>query len=149
MTTDTKPQRQINLSVLAKAPLAQMLKYWREINVDTTFTFLKKPEVGMAMVRAQAGGGSENFNMGEMTMTRCVIRLDSDEVGYGFVAGRSKKKSELIAIIDACWQKESLKNMIEEKIIEPLYRLQITSAKKVVENTKTSKVNFFTMVRGE
>ncbi len=101
------------------------------------------------MEGAQAGGGSENFNMGEMTMTRCVIRLDSDEVGYGFVAGRSKKKSELMAIIDACWQKESLRNIIEEKIIEPLHLLQIISAQKIADNTKTSKVNFFTMVRGE
>ena len=149
MATDTKLQRQINLSVLAKASLSNMLENWKKINVDATFTFLKKPEVGMAMVRAQAGGGSENFNMGEMTMTRCVIRLDSDEVGYGFVAGRSKKKSELMAIIDACWQKESLRNIIEEKIIEPLDLLQIISAQKIADNTKTSKVNFFTMVRGE
>ena len=149
MTTDKKSQRQQNLSVLAKASLATMLEYWQQINVDATFEFLKKPEVGMAMVRAQAGAGCENFNMGEMTMTRCVIRLDSDEIGYGFVAGRSKKKSELIAVIDACWQKDSLQKIIEEKIIEPLYALQVNRAQKTSENTKTSKVNFFTMVRGE
>ncbi len=54
-----------------------------------------------------------------------------------------------MAIIDACWQKESLRNIIEEKIIEPLHLLQIISAQKIADNTKTSKVNFFTMVRGE
>lgn len=149
MTTEKNPQRQKNLSILAKASLVTMRKYWESIGANATFVFLKKPEVGMAMVRAQAGGGSEDFNMGEMTMTRCVVRLDSEEIGYGFVAGRSKKKSELIAIIDASWQTESLKKIIEEKIIDPLYRLQIYREQKVAEDTKTSKVNFFTMVRGE
>lgn len=149
MTNDIKVQRQKNLSILAKAPLNIMLEYWQAINVDATFKFLKKPEVGMAMVRAQAGSGGENFNMGEMSMTRCVVRLDSDEVGYGYVAGRSKKKSELVALIDACWQKKSLKNIIEEKIIEPLYHIQASKEKIISENTESSKVNFFTMVRGE
>ena len=55
----------------------------------------------------------------------------------------------MIAIIDASWQTESLKKIIEEKIIDPLYRLQIYREQKVAEDTKTSKVNFFTMVRGE
>jgi alpha-D-ribose 1-methylphosphonate 5-triphosphate synthase subunit PhnG len=142
-------QRQKNLSILAKAPLSNMLEYWQGISVDETFKFLKKPEIGMAMVRAQAGNGGENFNMGEMTMTRCVIQLDSDEIGYGYVAGRSKKKSELIALIDACWQKQSLKITIEEKIIEPLYNIEKNKEQKIKENTKASKVNFYTMVRGE
>jgi alpha-D-ribose 1-methylphosphonate 5-triphosphate synthase subunit PhnG len=149
MTVDIKVQRQKNLSILAKAPLSNMLEYWKGINVDATFNFLKKPEVGMAMVRAQAGGGGENFNMGEMTMTRCVVRLDSDEIGYGFVAGRSKKKSELVALIDACWQKKSLKNMIEEKVINPLHHIQVSKETNISDNTASSKVNFFTMVRGE
>lgn len=149
MTIDIKVQRQKNLSILAKAPLSNMLEYWEGINIDATFNFLKKPEVGMAMVRAQAGSGGENFNMGEMTMTRCVVRLDSTEIGYGFVAGRSKKKSELVALIDACWQKKSLKNIIEEKIIAPLHCVQISKEKIISENTESSKVNFFTMVRGE
>jgi alpha-D-ribose 1-methylphosphonate 5-triphosphate synthase subunit PhnG len=82
-------------------------------------------------------------------MTRCVVRLDSDEVGYGFVAGRSKKKSELVAIIDACWQKKSLKNMIEEKVINPLHHIQVSKETNISDNTASSKVNFFTMVRGE
>jgi alpha-D-ribose 1-methylphosphonate 5-triphosphate synthase subunit PhnG len=96
MTTNLKQQRQKNLSILAKAPIDDMVKYWKSINVDETFKFLKKPEIGMAMVRAQAGSGGENFNMGEMTMTRCVIRLDSDEIGYGYVAGRCKKNQNLL-----------------------------------------------------
>lgn len=149
MITDIKMQRQKNLSVLAKAPFSNMLEYWKGISVDATFNFLKKPEVGMAMVRAQAGGGGENFNMGEMTITRCVVRLDSAEIGYGIVVGRSKQKSELVALIDACWQKKSLKEIIEDKIIKPLYHIQVCKEKNISDNTESSKVNFFTMVRGE
>jgi alpha-D-ribose 1-methylphosphonate 5-triphosphate synthase subunit PhnG len=137
------------LSVLAKSSKNHIVDQWKSLNISTDYKFLKKPEIGMVMVRARAAGHGENFNMGEMTVTRCVVQLDSNEIGYGYTAGREKEKSKLIAIIDALFQKEAFRDVISSNILQPLIVLQ---EKKETHNkikTDTSKVNFFTMVRGD
>ncbi|MGH1440411.1 MAG: phosphonate C-P lyase system protein PhnG [Cellvibrionaceae bacterium] len=148
-TMKVNNNRQDSLSVLAKSTLENINKYWNEVNISPDFIFLKKPEVGMVMVRAQTSGETQQFNMGEMTVTRCVVRLESEEMGYGYVSGRNKEKSTLVALIDACSQVPSLKDVVQKKVIDPLSELQIAVEKKQEEKIKPSKVNFFTMVRGE
>jgi alpha-D-ribose 1-methylphosphonate 5-triphosphate synthase subunit PhnG len=109
---------------------------------------LKKPEIGMAMVRA-AADKNDVFNMGEMTISRCVIQLESGEIGVGYCAGREKNKAELIAIIDACFQIPEWYKTIEEKIKAPLQYQIDQKHKRDHAMVKPSTVNFFTMVRGE
>ena len=43
------------------------------------YRLLRKPESGMAMVRARAGGTGAQFNLGEMSVTRCAVVLDETE----------------------------------------------------------------------
>ena len=78
--------RRRSLSVLARSPLDEL-----ERQLDAVLAtmpaparrFLRKPETGLAMVRARAGGSGEKFNLGEMTVTRCAIRLAGGETGIG------------------------------------------------------------------
>jgi alpha-D-ribose 1-methylphosphonate 5-triphosphate synthase subunit PhnG len=144
-----KNDRKSLLALLAKSNSNSINECWKNLNISPEFMFLKKPEIGMVMVRAKAGGDGEDFNMGEMTVTRCIVQLDSKQVGYGYTAGRDKEKSKLIALVDACFQVETLRKRIKDEVLEPLCSLLNQKQSTQKTKTDTSKVNFFTMVRGE
>uniref|UniRef100_UPI001684D917 phosphonate C-P lyase system protein PhnG n=1 Tax=unclassified Calothrix TaxID=2619626 RepID=UPI001684D917 len=116
------------------------------------YSFLRSPEIGLAMVRGRAGGTGEAFNLGEITMTRCVVQLENLEeaiAGFGYIAGRSHRHAELAALCDALLQTPHWRDRIQAEVIQPL---QIESQKQQElqqRQTEATKVNFFTMVRGE
>ena len=49
---------------------------------------LRQPETGLVMVRGRTGGAGQPFNLGEMTVTRCAVRLDDGTVGLVVTLGR-------------------------------------------------------------
>lgn len=147
--TEADKQRQYLLSVLAKSSLQDILHHWEPLGISPDFNYLKSPEFGMVMVRAPASGSGQLFNMGEMTVTRCVIQLPSGVIGYGYTSGRDKEKSQLIAIIDACFQDEKFKMSIEENVLHSLATALREKENNEAAKVKSTKVDFFTMVRGE
>lgn len=151
MSSDSKYSvaRQQLLSLLAKSRLDEIQAHWNKLSIQSDYRFLKKPEVGMVMVRAQADEVGQQFNMGEMTMTRCVIQLESEELGFGHCAGRDKAKAEQIAVIDACFQQQGYQALIHEQLVMPLETLLAEQRRQQAQKVTASKVNFFTMVRGE
>ena len=142
-------QRQQWLSVLSRSTLESIQKLWQALMVEPEYQLLKAPESGMVMVKAKAGGSGQAFNMGEMTVTRTVVQLSTGEIGYGYTQGRDKKKSELIAVIDACIQLGDWGERILQNIIRPLEEQLTLHYQQRQNETDASKVNFFTMVRGE
>ena len=58
------------------------------------FTWLRAPEMGSVMVRGRIGGTGDAFNLGEMTVTRCALKLLCGTVGHGYVQGRRKPCAE-------------------------------------------------------
>ena len=110
---------------------------------------LRGPETGLVTVRGRIGGGGAPFNTGEATVTRATVRLPSGQIGHAYALGRDREKVRLAAILDASWCDEGTRSAVEEKIVAPLLRLQAgTDAKRRAE-TAATKVDFFTMVRGE
>src|SRR3546814_2959337 len=63
------------LSVLAKAGLDELEAAWAGLGERLDYEWLRRPEIGMVMVRARAGGTGEQFNLGQMTVTRCALKL--------------------------------------------------------------------------
>ena len=82
-------------------------------------------------------------------VTRATVRLPSGEIGHAYALGRDKEKVRLAAILDASWCDESTRTAVEEKIVAPLVRLQAGADAKRRAETAATKVDFFTMVRGE
>ena len=110
---------------------------------------LRGPETGLVTVRGRIGGGGAPFNTGEATVTRATVRLPSGEIGHAYALGRDKEKVRIAAILDAAWCSEETREVVETKVVAPLVRLQAgADAKRRVE-TAATKVDFFTMVRGE
>ena len=139
--------RKAMLDVLAAAPSRALAELWDRWADKPAYTKLRGPEVGLVMVRGRAGGGGAPFNLGEATVSRASVRIVTGEVGHGYNLGRDTAKAEVIAIIDALWQREP--ERVEVEIIAPLQALATAADEKRRAETAATKVDFFTMVRGD
>lgn len=139
------------MSVLAKARLAELESAWDGLAEKPAYDWLRQPEIGMVMVRARTGGTGGRFNLGQMTVTRCALRLADDAagVGLGYVQGRSKRHAELAAVFDALLQDAARQAPLEDSVIAPLEAAQAARRGERSRKANATKVNFFTMVRGE
>ena len=137
------------MSVLAKAQLTELEGAWEQLPEKPDYAWLRAPEVGMVMVRARSGGTGGQFNLGQMTVTRCALRLGSGVAGLGYVQGRSKRHAELAAVFDALMQDEERRPDLEGRVIAPLEEAQGQRRGTRSRKANATKVNFFTLVRGE
>ena len=142
------------LGVLAKARLDELEGAWRALGAKPAYEWLRRPEVGMVMVRGRAGGTGSRFNLGQMTVTRCALRLASGQagpllVGLGYVQGRSKRHAELAAVFDALLQDDGRRQSLEAAVIAPLEAAHAARRETRSRKANATKVNFFTLVRGE
>lgn len=149
-TRDSQTEaRQHWMGVLAKAPLTALEQSWNALGAKPGYDFLRKPEVGLCMIRARAGGNGVRFNLGEMTMTRVAVRLESGTVGYGYVAGRAVRHAELAAVFDALLQDTERQDAIIRDLVEPAERAERQRQDMSRAKAAATKVEFFTVVRGE
>ena len=116
-------------------------------------TFLRPPEAGLVMLEGRAGNTGQRFNVGEMLMTRCVVRLapagGSATEGYAFVQGDRPRHAELAALFDALLQQQDWAQPLERSLIEPLVRKREQTLQARARETAPTKVDFFTLARGE
>lgn len=148
-STDAAPEitdRQFWMSVLARADLSDLESYWQNLSDRPEYRHLRKPEIGMAMVRGRAGGTGSPFNLGEVTLTRCVVELNAGVQGFGYVTGRSRRHAELAALFDGLMQEDSSQH--GPALIQPLYKQWMARREQVSRKAAATKVNFMTMVRG-
>ena len=136
------------MSLLAKAPPEVLEDRMAAVADLPGFTWLRAPEIGAVMVRGRAGGTGAPFNLGEMTVTRCSLKLDSGEVGHGYVQGRDKAKAERAALVDAMMQTDRAA-ALEAEVIAPLEAFVADRAESRAAKAAATRVDFFTMVRGE
>lgn len=139
--------RQEALGVLAHADGNALNAAWATWENRPQVQTIRGPETGLIMIRGRIGGGGAPFNMGEATVSRASVRIDSGEVGHGYCLGRDTEKARLIAVIDALFQREP--ENIEFAILRPLRDAAHVAEQTQREETAATKVEFFTMVRGE
>ena len=157
MAAQSQPEperRQAWLAVLAKASLAELEAAWDALDGKPTFRRLRPSETGLVMLRGRIGGTGQPFNAGEMTMTRAAIQLlDAagavSHAGFGYVAGRSARRAELVALFDAMLQDPARHDVVSGAVVAPLAAQQHTAKAARSAKVMASKVDFFTMVRGE
>ncbi|WP_322514112.1 phosphonate C-P lyase system protein PhnG [Rhodopseudomonas palustris] len=151
MTTsfEAGPQtRQAAMAVLVHAEAEQIAARLSGLELPANET-LREPENGLVMVRGRVGGDGAAFNLGEATVTRAAVRLDSGECGFGYTLGRDRDKARLIALCDALIQRRDFAATIETKVLAPLRAEQAAARHRQAEQTAATKVDFYTLVRGE
>ncbi|BBK32148.1 hypothetical protein STHU_27820 [Allostella humosa] len=137
------------MATLARMPADRLEAGWQALADRPGYEMLRRPEIGMVMVRGRSGGTGPQFNLGEMTVTRCVVQLDSGTLGYGYVAGRDRRHAELAALFDAMLQEPASSDAILRAVIAPAAASLADAARDTREKAAATKVRFFTMVRGE
>ena len=136
------------LSVLAKADPAALARHWEAVGLAPAHTVLRPAEIGGVMVQGRMGGAGDAFNLGEMTVTRCSVQLESGAVGHGYVQGRDKTLALQAALWDALMQTDAA-GQVREGILDPLEREAAARTAALAARAAQTKVDFFTLVRGD
>ncbi|MCO5733206.1 phosphonate C-P lyase system protein PhnG [Rhizobium sp. SSA_523] len=142
------PRKQV-LDLLARCSLDDLQNAWSLLETRPDFRRLRGPESGLVMVRGRIGGGGSPFNLGETTVSRATIQLQDGTVGHAYRLGTDRKAAELAAAFDALWQADDTRAFVEEQLLAPVRTRRKDGAERLSGETAATKVDFFTMVRGE
>jgi len=141
--------RQRWMGILARASSAEIASLIARVKEPPSYEIIKRSETGTLMLEGRAGGAGQRFNMGEATMTRCVIRLSDGTMGFSYALGRDRKKAEQSAVLDALLQNVTPSAEILHAGIEAIARTQLEARDRASRKAAATKVNFFTLVRGD
>jgi alpha-D-ribose 1-methylphosphonate 5-triphosphate synthase subunit PhnG len=141
-------QRKAAMAVLAHCDAAQIAGYLDAITVPA-YENLREPENGLVMVRGRIGGDGAPFNLGEATVSRAAVRLATGEVGFGYALGRDRQKARMIALCDALVQSNEFADLVETSVLAPLRAAMISGRDRRTAETAATRVDFYTLVRGE
>ena len=154
---DSRPQgtarRQRWMNALAQAGPAELAARWLDLPALPGWQRLRAPETGMVMTRGRIGGDGRRFNLGEVTVTRCTVRIDDGPAqgvaGHAYVMGRDKTHAERAAVLDALLQEPSWAAQLETTVIRPLLDAAAARRAAAARKAGATKVNFTTVTRGE
>ena len=135
------------MGLLARADAAALNRLCADVTLPD-HTVLRAPEIGGVMVRGRAGATGGPFNLGEMTVTRCSVKLPCGTVGHAYVQGRDKTHATQAALIDALMQTDAADH-IAAAVLGPLREAEHLARASRAAKAAATKVDFFTMVRGE
>jgi alpha-D-ribose 1-methylphosphonate 5-triphosphate synthase subunit PhnG len=141
-------ERQCWMGLIARAKWAELAPLLDELEVPAPVEWLRPPETGMVMLKARAGDGGKAFHMGEATVTRCVVRIGSGETGFSYLLGRNSDHARFAALLDALLQSDR-REFVQEKVLSPLSGLIAERERMQSRKAAATKVDFFTLVRGE
>ncbi|WP_026617019.1 phosphonate C-P lyase system protein PhnG [Ensifer aridi] len=141
-------ERREGMRLLARATLAELSAAWEAIAGKPEVAPVRGPETGLVMVRGRIGGGGDPFNLGEATVSRATVRLSTGEIGHGQLLGTDKERARLAAVLDALFQNDAHSPAVEALHRRVAARLEAEDRRKA-EETAATRVDFFTMVRGE
>ncbi|WP_245503962.1 phosphonate C-P lyase system protein PhnG [Rhizobium laguerreae] len=153
MTETTKGNAEYDraawMTLLAEAPVQELEAHWGQV-AHPTFAWIRRPESGSAMVRGRASGTGMQFNLGDVTVTKCTLQLRTGEIGVSYVMGRNKRHAALAALFDAMLQNEGKSGEpATQAFIAALDQSRTRRHQAIVAETKTSKVDFTMLARGD
>jgi alpha-D-ribose 1-methylphosphonate 5-triphosphate synthase subunit PhnG len=141
--------RRAAMALLAQAHTGEIAQGLAAVVDPLRYVELRPVATGLVMVRGRIGGDGAPFNLGEATVTRAAVQMDSGEVGFSYLLGRDHDKARVAAVCDALWQSDSGRDAIERHVLTPIrLRLERERAAKR-EQAAATRVDFFTLVRGE
>ncbi|MCC6008559.1 MAG: phosphonate C-P lyase system protein PhnG [Rhodobacteraceae bacterium] len=137
------------MGLLARAPATRLLDLWQVMALCPARVWLRAPEIGAVMLRGRMGAVGASFNLGELTVTRCALRLEeTGAVGHALVSGRDVAKAEVAALVDALMQTEVAAGL-REGLLAPLQAEENAARTARAARAAATRVEFFTLARGE
>jgi alpha-D-ribose 1-methylphosphonate 5-triphosphate synthase subunit PhnG len=133
------------MGLLARATPARLAGLFPDL---PEHDLLRAPEAGAVMVRGRIGGAGQPFNLGEVTVTRCSVRLADGQVGHAHVQGRDKSHALRAAVLDALLQTGQAP-ALQRGVLAPLQAEEHAARTSRAAKAAATKVEFFTLLRGE
>lgn len=143
-TQPDQNERKVWIGLLARAQPDRLRDLLTDLPQHVT---LRGPEVGAVMVRGRVGATGQPFSPGEMTVTRCAVRLAGGAVGHAHAQGRDKGHVRSAAVVDALMQIDAV--AIRAQVLTPLTTAEAEARTLRAAKAAATKVEFFTLVRGE
>lgn len=151
--TDTASEPQAErrrwLRTLALADAAALARLADPVVAEYAFDTLRAPETGLVLLRARIGGDGDRFNLGEATVSRCVLRHAAAAgqvlLGVGHVLGRDLERVRRIAALDALLQRADLHAALRRAVLAPLAAAQAAREQAERAATEATRVRFFTL----
>ncbi len=140
--------RQGAMALLARAESGELDAMLARLAPVPAASDLKPPEVGLVMLRGRTGGDGAPFNLGEATVARAAVRLEGGTAGFAYRLGRDIRAARSAAILDALWQDAGRRAAVEDALAPVRERLS-AETDAVRAETAATRVDFFTLVRGE
>ena len=144
-----RQMRQEIMAVLASSSADEIDRHIRTIEPIPAHEEVRAAASGLVMLRGRIGGDGAPFNFGEATVTRAAVRLATQEVGFGYVLGRDHAKARLVALCDALIQHDAYRDRVERSVVQPIRERLHAERRLKAEQVAATKVDFFTLVRGE
>ncbi|HWX64787.1 MAG TPA: phosphonate C-P lyase system protein PhnG [Rhodanobacter sp.] len=148
---DTSPHlaRAQWMSLLAQAEPAELAQALEAFALPANATtWLRPPQTGLYMLRGRIGGTGPQFNLGEVSVTRCSVQV-GEHIGHAWVRGSNGRHAELAACADALLQDAEKSPHLHTQVLEPLRQSLHQRRDTASRKAAASKVEFFTVVRGE
>ena len=142
-------ERRRTVGLLARATAHELRAAWDQLAEKPDVKPVRGPETGLIMVRGRMGGGGAPFNLGEATVTRATVLLASGTAGHAQALGTGKESVRLAAVFDALWQEAGSRQWVETTLLQPIEIRIAAEDRQKAEETAATRVDFFTMVRGE
>ncbi|QIB32812.1 phosphonate C-P lyase system protein PhnG [Ancylobacter pratisalsi] len=140
--------RQNAMALVARAEPAELASVLDALAPVPAASDLRPAQVGLVMLRGRTGSDGAPFNLGEATVARAAVRLEGGQAGFAYRLGRDAGAARQAAILDALWQDASRRAAVEAALAPVRARLAARRA-TVEAETAATKVDFFTLVRGE
>jgi alpha-D-ribose 1-methylphosphonate 5-triphosphate synthase subunit PhnG len=141
-----KEARRNWLQTLVRVPATELIKASDMFSFEVST--LKAPEVGLMMTNGRIHSTGQPFHLGEVSLTRCVLKDELGHLGYGHILGRNKAQSRAIALFDLALQRTDYADQANQMLDVWCAEIEEIHAAEA-ERIEQTRVDFFTMVRGE
>ena len=149
MTVAEQMTRRDWMRILALSERSDIEAACRGLAPFPDYRLIRGPEIGMVMVQGRTGGVGAPFNLGEATVTRCTLQVAQGAAGTAYVLGRDRHHAELAALLDALLLDPERRLQVMSTVVRPLAAILRTREAEQTRKTAATKVEFFTMARGD
>lgn len=147
--TAVNTERQRWMALLGGASIKDLETEKQRLGPDIDWDYIIKPEVGLLMVQSGADGSHPAFNLGEMSVTKCVLEVKGQNLGYAMILGSDLVHAELAALFDGLLQHPDYRNDLKSNLINMLAEKQLQKDRSLEKDVADTTVEFFTLKRGE
>lgn len=140
--------RRAVMRLCAEAPAVELDAALNAVLPGRPLDEVRRAETGLVMLRGRMGGDGAPFNFGEATVTRAAVSIAGGPIGFAYHLGRDRRKARAAAALDAAWQDAACRAAVEAALAPVRERL-VAERSRAAARTAATRVEFFTLVRGE